>query len=101
VVPPWGGTGVARNIKNDKIPIRGRFSGACNGESSNEKTRSRLRIGPQTVFISMLRFAKKRQQTPVKASLDFIISGFNRNVYLTVAIRLKMGKRVTDIFIDA
>jgi hypothetical protein len=80
------GCGDARNIKNDKIPIRGRFSGACSGESSNEKPWSRLRAGPQTVFISTRSDVNKRQQHPVKASLDFLIFGFNLNVSPATAI---------------
>jgi len=42
--------------------------------------------GTQTVFISTLSFVKKRLQHPQKASFGFIMSGFNRNIFMTIAI---------------
>jgi len=44
--------------------------------------------GTQTVFISALRFIKKRLQHPQKASFGFIMSGLNRNIFMTIAIKI-------------
>jgi len=45
--------------------------------------------GPQTVFISTLRFVNKRFEHPVKASLGFITSDFNRNVIVTITLKFE------------
>jgi len=44
--------------------------------------------GTQTVFISTRSDVKKRLQHPQKASFGFIMSGFNRNIFMTIAIEI-------------
>jgi len=53
-----------------------------------------LRAGTQTVFISALRFVKKRLQHPVKASLGFIISSCDQNIILAITLNQAARNRI-------